>query len=264
MTYANILIVDDEELARDNIEANVLKVMPSALIYKAGSAEEAIRITKQSEIDIAMLDIEMPGMRGLELAKKLKDIRKYINIIFVTAYANYAVEAMRERASGYLLKPATAEAIREEFDNLRNPIEATQKKLYIQCFGKFEVYSEGEPVIFNRAAEKEVLAYLIDLKGDGANTEELCGILWSDPDVRERRRDYFRVLISSLKKTLAKYGAEDILVKKRNYFAVNTAMVDCDYYNYLRGDVDAVNRYHGDYMSQYSWADMSVAKLING
>jgi len=264
MARVNILIADDEVYALENTAMSVKKAMPDCNILEANGPEEALALASENKISIALLDIEMPGMNGLVLAKRLKDMDGSINIIFVTAYSEYAVDAMKQRASGYLLKPMSTSDFLDEVNNLRNPIENESKKLYIQCFGKFEVYSNGEPLIFTRAAEKEIFAYLIDLKGDGANTDELCGILWPDPDVRAKRRDYFRVLINSLKKTLESYGAGDILVKKRNYFAVKTSMVDCDYYSYLRGDQAAVNKYHGEYMDQYDWADMTVSDLMDG
>jgi len=259
-----ILIVDDEPLTLESSKDAVLEASPMSDIKTTTNPQEALDIAGSDDIDIAILDIEMPGMTGLELAKKLKDINGAINVIFLTAYSQYAVEAMRQHASGYILKPAKSEDIKEEFENLRFPIDKKSKKLYVQCFGKFEVFSKGQPLIFKRTAEKEIFAYLVDLKGDGANTEELCGILWPDPEVRERRRDYFRVLINSLKKTLESVGGKDILVKKRNYFAVNTSLIDCDYYDYLRGQTYAVNNYRGEYMSQYDWAEMTVSDLLDG
>ena len=52
-------------------------------------------------------------------------------------------------------------------------------------------------------------------------------------------------------------------MRKRNYYAVNTELVKCDYYDYLKGDILAVNSYQGEYMSQYSWAELTLVNLSN-
>ena len=69
---------------------------------------------KNTPADIAFLDINMRGMTGVELAKKLKDLCPKINIIFVTGYEEYKGDAMDLRASGYILKPVTKEQIDKE------------------------------------------------------------------------------------------------------------------------------------------------------
>lgn len=79
---------------------------------------------EKESFDVAFLDIEMPGMSGIELAKKLKDIKPYLNIIFVTAYTDYALEVHSLYVSGYLLKPIKKEDVVTALDNLRNPIKA--------------------------------------------------------------------------------------------------------------------------------------------
>jgi len=259
-TRLNILIVDDEQPAIDNLKYVVNRAAPEANVAATTSCHDAIDAIAGGIVDVAMLDIEMPEMSGIKLAKRMKEINPQVNIIFVTAYTEYAITAMKERASGYLLKPASVEDVRTELDNLRNPVQNIHSGLYVKCFGRFEVYYNDEPVSFSRSAEKEILAYLIDLNGDGANTNEICTALWETPDAIEKRKNYFRVLMGDLRKKLAEIGAEDILVKKRNYFAIDTAKVHCDYYEYLKGNPSAVNSYRGEYMVQYSWSEFSSFK----
>ena len=256
-----ILLVDDERPALENLQIAVEKAVPDSKIFMAQNVSQALDIMSDEKPNVAMLDIEMPEMNGLRLAKTLKDMNGEINIIFVTAYDQYAVQAFGIKASGYLLKPVRPDSIRNELDDLRKPVNGEKTRLYLKCFGKFEVYYDNEPVVFSRSAEKEILAYLTDLCGDGAGTDEICGILWEDSEERDRRKDYFRVLTNELKHTLGQYGCGNALISKRNYYALNVSEVDCDYYRYLKGDVSAVNSYHGEYMSQYSWAEMTVGKL---
>jgi len=259
-----ILLLDDEELALKNLNYAVSLALPEAETVQTTSPQEALKIMEEDPADVVMADIEMPGMDGIEFARRLSEIRRETNVIFVTAYSEYALDAFREHASGFLMKPVRAEAIRREFEHLRYPVERAEKKeekLKLVCFGRFEVYRGNDRVRFSRSAEKEILAYLVDLHGGGANTNELCGILWEDSEERSKRRDYFRVLYNGLKKSLEKYGFDEVLIKQQNYFAVDISKIDCDYYRFLDGDPEAVRQFHGEYMSQYSWANLTTGSL---
>ena len=119
-----VLLVEDEELQMIRLEKEARKALPSDtefLMYL--KPIDALNDNTLVNIDIAFLDIEMPGMNGIQLAKMLKKVNPRINIIFVTAYDNYALEAYQIHASGYLSKPVKSEKIKEEIAALRNPVE---------------------------------------------------------------------------------------------------------------------------------------------
>lgn len=219
------------------------------------------KLVKAQRVDAALLDIEMPGINGLELAKRIKDITPDTNIIFVTAFSQYALTAFSVYPSGYLMKPLQAEELKEAFNNLRTPVQYKEDKMRIQCFGKFEVFFHDEPVVFSRTKAKELFAYLVDLRGAAANTGELCSVLWENSKDEVKCKHYLRNLISDLKKTLRDCHAEDVFICKRNHFAIDTSKVECDYYKYCEKDVTAINSYHGEYMKQYSWAEFSIKHI---
>ncbi len=162
-------------------------------------------------------------------------------------------------------EPAEAEemvksirAIRPDAD-IRVGTEET--KLRIQCFGNFEVFAGNRPVPFARAKAKEIFAYLVDLRGAGANTGELCAVLWEDSTEIERNRHYLRNLISDIRKALRACDAEDVFLVRRNHFSVDVSRLDCDYYRYLAGDPAAISSYRGEYMKQYSWAEFALEHI---
>ncbi|MDD6483694.1 MAG: response regulator [Clostridiales bacterium] len=258
-----ILIIDDEDMALKHLASVVTQVVPGADIMCFDDCEEALGEARLRNYDVAFLDISMPEKSGLLIAKELKDIYKDINIIFVTGYSEYALEALKLYCSGYVLKPALKEDIESALANLRTPIKYSENKLRVQCFGNFEVFHNGKPVNFIRNKAKEIFAYLIDRRGAAVNTGELCAVLWYDEADDESHRHYLRNLISCLKKTLEDCGAGDVFICKRNHFALNADMLDCDYYKYLEHDPAAVNSYRGEYMSQYGWAEMTLAALEN-
>ena len=184
----NILITDDEQMVLRENKEMVGRVKPSAHLFCATTYIEAIKIIQTEQIDVAMLDIEMPGMNGLQLAARIKQESPDTNIIFVTAYTEYALEAFGMYASGYLVKPIRTDEIEKAFTNLRHPVHYEEDKLKVQCFGNFEVYYDGKPLVFARAKAKEIFAYLVDLQGASATTGELCAILWEDDEEIEKNR----------------------------------------------------------------------------
>ena len=116
-----ILAIDDSPPALDVLTDAIREAQPNAEVFPFDDPFKLLYFAKKTPCDIAFLDIQMPEMNGLETAMALKKIKPSVNIIFVTAYSQYAIEAMKLRASGYVLKPATKEAVEREIENLRHP-----------------------------------------------------------------------------------------------------------------------------------------------
>ena len=253
-----IIAIDDIEPALKLLTGAIAKAYPSAEIFPFGKPPELLAFVKSNPCDIAFLDIEMGVVNGLAVAKELKDQNPKINIIFVTAFSQYASEAFGLHPSGYILKPVTPEAVKCEIENLRYPvIQKNNARLYVQTFGNFEVFSYGVPLNFRYYKTKELLAYLIDRNGAAVNINELCAILWENEQDTENLKAYLRKLISDLIKTLKEIGAEDIVLKQHNLIAIVPDKIICDSYGFMKGDSACVNAYKGQYMNQYSWAETS-------
>ena len=158
-----VLLVDDEQLQLIRLEGACKNVLPDATFLSLSNPVKALEVSKNGDIDLAFLDIEMPEINGIQLAKKLKAINPKTKIIFVTAFNDYALEAYKLHASGYITKPVSEEQIKEEIDELNKTIDLiSNKRLQIKCFGNFEIFHNGEPVKFSYQKSKEVFAYLID------------------------------------------------------------------------------------------------------
>lgn len=244
-----ILLVDDEQLQLLRLENACKKVLPDAEFFSYTNPVKAFEENKDNNIDLAFLDIEMPGINGIQLAKKLKKNNPKIKIIFVTAYNEYALDAYKVHASGYITKPVNENKIQEEINELGSVIELNPtKKLQIKCFGNFEVFHNGEPVRFSYKKSKEAFAYLVDREGSAINVNELNAVLWE-----EDHPSYLRNLIADIQNTLKSIGAEDVFIKRHNECYIDVNKVDCDAYEYKKGNPDAVRMYRGEYMFQYSW-----------
>lgn len=214
-------------------------------------------------VDIAFLDIEIGELNGIGLAKKCKEICPQVNIIFVTGYSEYTMEAFKLRASGYLLKPVRASDLRMEIDNLRNPLPVrSSKRVRIQTFGNFEIFVDGTPLNFSRKKCLEVLAYLVDRKGARVSMPELSDVLWEGGPYDRSKQNHIHQVIFALMQTLKRAGIQDIATKINGDMAINPEKIDCDYYEAINGNVASMNTFNGEYMSNYSWAEFTLGSLI--
>lgn len=246
----NILLVDDEELQLIRLKNAVDSALPNNEYHTFSNPLKALKDTEGIHLDIAFLDIEMPGINGIKLARKLKVRDPQTKIIFVTAYDHYALEAFRVHASGYITKPVNEAKVREEVEQLSDlPTLPSSKKIQVKCFGNFEIFHDGVPVKFKRSKSKELFAYLIDREGAAINASELNAILWD-----EDRPSYFRNLISDIQQTLKEIGCEDVFVKRHNECYVDITKIDCDAYEFKNNNPNAIRLFRGQYMFQYSWA----------
>lgn len=246
-----ILLVDDEKLQLLRLKKAVEETSPEGSeILSFSNPTQALDAFSDQGIDLAFLDIEMPGMNGIELAKRIKSKWPRANIIFVTAYDQYALDAYRIHASGYVTKPVNKAKIAVEFADLRHPVSLpSKKKLQIKCFGNFELFHQGEPVVFTYAKSKELFAYLVDREGALATLGELNTVLWE-----EDHPSYLRNLIADIQSSLKAIGAGEVFLKRRNACSIDIDEIDCDAYEYKKGNPEAIRAYRGEYMIQYPWA----------
>lgn len=253
----NYIAVDDEPFALEDIADALRAAAPEAELHSFTAPSKALEYAKASPVDVAFLDIELGSVSGLVLAKKLKDLRPEVHIIFVTSHEQYALNAIQLHATGYLMKPATAEDIRRELTFLYGDAPAP-KRVRVQTFGGFEVFVDDQPVQFGRSKAKELLAYLIDHRGASVTAADTCAALWGDDCLEAGKKGYFRVAFKSLRDSLRDVGIEDILVRTWSSAAILPDRLDCDSYRFLDGDPQAVNSYRHDYLPGYNWAEFTM------
>lgn len=258
----NVLITDDEKYMREDLRDALERVSPGNHYHFAADYDSAVAIIEKQEIEIAFLDINMPGKSGLEIAKTIKGMSPDINIIIVSAHEEYALSALKLFVSGYILKPVMDDELEEVLENLRVPVDITEQKVKVKCFGNFEMFYKGKALTFSRQKEKELLAYLICLNGSGASRGEICANLFEDKP-EEKGIAYLRKIVQGLKQDLDKSGLGDLFIHNRNSYAINTRMLECDYYDYLSGISAEADGYHGEFMNQYAWAEMYIYSLEN-
>lgn len=258
----DILIVDDEKPALRQIARVLKKVAEDAIIQKTDDADEALKLCRKTAFDVAFLDIKMPAKDGLTLAREIKEIRPMANIVIITAYPEYALEAYKLYVSDYVLKPVTQENLKNTLNNLRNPVRENRKGLYVRCFGDFAVFYDGRTLHFGRAKTKEMFAYLIDRKGAECTNAQIRAVLWGDhARDDDKQRHYLAQITHELRTKLDEYGLSDIYVQSRNSYAIVPDKIPCDYYEALKSKSKELVGFEGEYMAQYEWAEFRVGAI---
>ena len=251
------IAVDDEALMLGALVAAVEASSDIAKVESFCDCEQALEFVKNNYVDIAFLDINMRGMGGLALAQNIIAACPSCKIVFCTGYEEYAIPAFKLHASGYLMKPISAEDVQAEIDNIKG-VKQRKKLLTVRCFGNFEVYANDEKLMFKRLKTKELLAFLVDRRGAGMTAKQICAVLFPDDEDDTKNAAYLRQLVLDLKNTLKSVGAENVLRHETPCYRVDTSLIQCDYLSYLE---IGKPEFHGEYMMQYSWAEDTCAAL---
>lgn len=117
----NVILVDDRKLILTGGLPILEEVMPNATVTGFTDADEAIEYAKANRVALAFLDIELRGTSGLELCRNLLEINPRTNVVYLTAYSEYSLDAWSTGAIGFILKPITPEGVREQLKKLRYP-----------------------------------------------------------------------------------------------------------------------------------------------
>ena len=251
------IAVDDEALMLGALVAAVKASPDITEVEKFSNCEDALGYVKDNPVDIAFLDINMRGMGGLALAEKIINACPNCKIVFCTGYEEYAIPAFKLHASGYLLKPISADDVQTEIDNIKG-IKKRDNVINVRCFGNFEVYVNGETLSFKRTKTKELFAFLIDQKGSGLTAKQICASLFPDDTDDNKNAAYLRQLVLDLRRTLNMIGMDNVFRHKTPYYRIDTDSIVCDYFSYLK---TGKPKFFGEYMSQYSWAEETCAML---
>ena len=255
-----VMYVDDEQPALDNFRLTVAPFLEidSLVLFRDG--ESALNWTRENVVDVAFLDMEMPGIHGLGLALKLREITPNIRVVFVTAYSQYAMEAWGVDATGYVLKPYTASDIHTELDKcVYKPLPS--QRIVIQTIPTLAVTVDGTALHLARAKTRELFALLVDRGDRGITTGEGIAYLWPDRPNDANTQSLFRMTYKRLADALESAGIGYIIASQENRRFIKVDQVDCDLYRILSGDRQAARKYDGQYMQEYSWAEERNGQL---
>ena len=279
----NVIAVDDELNALERMQRIFSRDARLNVLSAFSDPQEALDYVKENpDMDVAFLDIEMPGMTGLELAAEILKVNPSIDIIIITAYQQYALEAFRVHVSGYLLKPIDTDELSRLLDYIeekrrQNSFPTAAAELDVRCFGTFRVHSvsDNTPIRFRTAKAEELFALLVHYEGRSRSKDYLLEALWPDSDV-EKALNNFRVTCTYIRSALNDQGFSDILMRDKEDYYLDSSKFNCDVYKFrafaerteqLTEEElkEALSLYTGEYLEgkYYYWCEETSKWLHN-
>lgn len=272
------ILIDDDWLALQQLKKRLSEFESVKVVTIFSNAEDFLIVMKQLDFQVVFLDIQMPGMSGLDLAKIIKDWKKDIYIVFVTAHRDYAIEAFELHSIDYLLKPILKHRLEKTITRIQeqmqlktrqpSPNPPTLPAMKVICFDEFVVYNQNEPVKWKTAKVKELFAFFITNLNAYVHRDTIIDQLWPEHDYKKSKIQ-LHTSISHLRKTLSSLGYEQVLTFSNQSYALVLDEFQCDAINLERmidqhSKVDhenilsfeqAVQQYHGSYMDKnsYGW-----------
>jgi DNA-binding response OmpR family regulator len=202
MSNYSILYVEDDPNVRKHIEEFLLRYCPK--VYSCDNSEEGLLLYEKKRPDILLLDINLPGMSGIDFATKVRKHNKKTRILISTAYTNseFMLQAIELEITRYLVKPVTSEELITAFEKSLNEID-NEKHIEL---GDGYIYSKKTTSIIKnnqttllRRKESEILEFFIEREGEVVRYDILENSIWNGGIMT---RDAIRSQIRNIRKKI--------------------------------------------------------------
>ena len=269
------VLVDDERPALKEME-HCLNLYPEVQIIGMFTDPKAALDKMESlKPEVVFLDINMPQLAGMDAASQILELSPDTDVVFVTAYDQFALEAFEVHAIDYLLKPVEKERLDKTIERLRRKsataAKGPEQKLRIKCFGRFLIEWEGEqPLKWRTEKTRELFAFLLHDHGRGRSKEELLDLLWPEDDPEKAIRQLYNG-VYYIKKALEEYGVkrELIHIDSEYRLRLGSVFVDVDRFHELEAaetqeELEELEKlYCGAYFqgADYSWVQLEQERL---
>ena len=252
-----------------NIRTYVKKSLESSRlfdeIFEQDTGVEFLQMIRRDRDipSVAFVDWSLKDMSGTAVARLLKDYSEHCSLVFLVRDEKSALKVMEEDIAPMLRMPLQQEKLRNLAERLISEKKTAipKPRVRISTFGYFNIYVDGKVIVFNNLRAKELLAMMVNSCGGVLTMGNIIENFWSDESFTPQHKTIYRKALYSLRNTLREYGIDDIIISRRNQKAIRVDGIDCDYFHFIEGDREAIASYDGDYMMEYSWAEVTNGKL---
>lgn len=271
------ILVDDEPLALDILEKFINENDEMSVVAKITNPHLAIKEIIQQDVNVVFLDINLPGINGLEMAEIILGEKPNLIIIFITAHAEYALQAFDVHALDYLVKPITDSRIRKTINRVKNKLNAKKdvlKVIHLKMCNHFAINVNNdtfETISWRTAKVQEVFLYLMHNREKIVRKSTLIDLLWSETDP-DRAYSQLYNTIYNVRKGLKRFQEHFQLKSTSEGYILYTSkniLIDIDDWKKdvsslpkLNWDTinlykDAMYKYTGAYLNDYDywWAE---------
>ncbi|MFC7685899.1 response regulator [Ureibacillus sp. GCM10028918] len=281
------ILIDDEHLALTTLQKKLAEFSNIQVVHSYLGTEFKLHDLHHLDVDVIFLDMEMGELTGLDLADSIQLTFPNIHIVFVTAHAEYAVQAFEVNSLDYLLKPVTSARLKKTLSRLMKVIEQTkgyaaihlkntETPFAIKCFKEFQCIHNNLPIAFKTTKTKELFAYFVIHQDIPIHRDVLIEALWPDHDYKKSKIN-LHTCLSHLRKLLNNYGYSDriSLVNHSYIFSLNTMSCDVHQFQQLLKSIEKIDEstiqfvhecielYKGPLfeLNHYDWANSIAARI---
>ncbi len=282
------MIVDDEDSALDALEDELNEIDAVRIVGKFTSPMEALQQVGSLHVDMVFLDIEMPGIDGLALADQMLQNDQSVDVVFTTAYDQYAVEAFEVNALDYILKPVMQERLLKSFNKWMAKHKSTdsfhrEPACRIATLGTFQLMitteKETEQTVKWRTNKaRELFAYFVHQRGQDVHKSDMIIDIWPEYD-RERAIAHLHTGVYYIRKMIKQYRLEHCMTVyyANDYYRFDmqgvsldmdnlvciASMRECIQHDNIEQYEQAAALYCGPYMGNhdYPWSVIERQKL---
>ncbi len=276
------ILIDDERPALRGLQAMLNKYPDIEILGMYTDPYEGIRQFKEAAPDIVFLDINIPQLSGIDAASLIYNESPDTDVVFVTAYDEFAVKAFELSALDYLLKPVdqarlemTLEKVRKKHTE-KNAGQTTKNtnKLKIRCLGGFEVEQGAAPIKWRAEKTKELFAFLLHNMQRDLTKDKILDALWRQDNPDRAVKQLYNG-IYYIRKALVDYGIDrgQISIDGKYHLQIINADYDVDQFYKLHKQedrrIEALARmealYTGDYLGTlpYDWAAFERQRILD-
>ncbi|MFD1927805.1 response regulator [Sporosarcina siberiensis] len=281
------ILVDDEPLAINHMEKKLTELGTVEVVKTFSNASSVLKEMKHLDFRVAFLDIEMPGLNGLDLAELIQDWDSTIIIVFVTAYREYAIDAFELHSIDYLMKPILSERLKKTITRIQEKIQLneiqvssttnTAPSIRIVCFDEFIMYHNDIPVKWKTSKAKELFAFFIAHHNEYVNRDTIIDLIWPENDY-QKAKTQLHTSMSYLRSTLNSLGYPNVIEFLDQNYILKLPNLQCDSIDFIRMINDSptvhkgniqdfeqiVEGYHGNFMERngYEWALLQAQSIL--